>query len=154
MFQGFCICIYVKIFVYAWNFCSLAKLFNGRWLVWDNIPSCHLVEVNSASFGWELIILKLHCCVAINIHVNFVRPFWFSWLSDFTGVCYFVALHNSHTIYSISQFDLTGLAAALTNESATSKSVFFEHCTSEMIFIIHLIAEEPERLAGPLLADT
>ena len=59
-----------------------------------------------------------------------------------------------HTLYSISQFDLTGLAAALTNESATSKSVYFEHCTSEMIFITHLISEEPERLAGPLLADT
>ncbi|KAK4841222.1 hypothetical protein QYF36_000998 [Acer negundo] len=47
-----------------------------------------------------------------------------------------------------------GMVAALTNESATSKSVYFAHCTSEMIFITHLIAEEPERLAGPLLADT
>lgn len=48
----------------------------------------------------------------------------------------------------------TGMVAALTNESATSKSVYFAHCTSEMIFITHLLAEEPERLAGPLLADT
>ncbi|KAK9154785.1 hypothetical protein Sjap_002265 [Stephania japonica] len=47
-----------------------------------------------------------------------------------------------------------GMMAALTNESATSKSVYFAHCTSEMIFITHLLAEEPERLAGPLLADT
>lgn len=47
-----------------------------------------------------------------------------------------------------------GMVAALTNESATSKSVYFAHCTSEMIFITHLIAEEPEKLAGPLLADT
>ncbi|KAL0429210.1 UNVERIFIED_CONTAM: putative glycerol-3-phosphate dehydrogenase [NAD(+)] 1, cytosolic [Sesamum radiatum] len=47
-----------------------------------------------------------------------------------------------------------GMVAALTNESATSKSVYFAHCTSEMIFITHLLAEEPERLAGPLLADT
>ncbi|XP_062174955.1 probable glycerol-3-phosphate dehydrogenase [NAD(+)] 1, cytosolic [Alnus glutinosa] len=47
-----------------------------------------------------------------------------------------------------------GMIAALTNESATSKSVYFAHCTSEMIFITHLIAEEPEKLAGPLLADT
>ncbi|KAJ7547595.1 hypothetical protein O6H91_08G093700 [Diphasiastrum complanatum] len=47
-----------------------------------------------------------------------------------------------------------GLVAALTNESATSKSVYFAHCTSEMIFITHLLAEEPEKLAGPLLADT
>lgn len=46
------------------------------------------------------------------------------------------------------------MIAALTNESATSKSVYFAHCTSEMIFITHLIAEEPEKLAGPLLADT
>ncbi|KAL9254612.1 putative glycerol-3-phosphate dehydrogenase [NAD(+)] 1, cytosolic [Drosera capensis] len=47
-----------------------------------------------------------------------------------------------------------GMVAALTNESATSKSVYFAHCTSEMIFITHLLAEDPEKLAGPLLADT
>ncbi|XP_047323859.1 probable glycerol-3-phosphate dehydrogenase [NAD(+)] 1, cytosolic [Impatiens glandulifera] len=47
-----------------------------------------------------------------------------------------------------------GMVGALTNESATSKSVYFAHCTSEMIFITHLLAEEPEKLAGPLLADT
>ncbi|KAL6956646.1 Glycerol-3-phosphate dehydrogenase [NAD(+)] gpdhc1, cytosolic [Sarracenia purpurea var. burkii] len=46
------------------------------------------------------------------------------------------------------------MVAALTNESATSKSVYFAHCTSEMIFITHLLAEEPEKLAGPLLSDT
>lgn len=46
------------------------------------------------------------------------------------------------------------MIAALTNESATSKSVYFAHCTSEMIFITHLLTEEPEKLAGPLLADT
>lgn len=48
----------------------------------------------------------------------------------------------------------SGMVAALTKESATSKSVYFAHCTSEMIFITHLLAEEPEKLAGPLLADT
>ncbi|XP_010547316.1 PREDICTED: glycerol-3-phosphate dehydrogenase [NAD(+)] At3g07690, cytosolic [Tarenaya hassleriana] len=47
-----------------------------------------------------------------------------------------------------------GMVAALTKESATSKSVYFAHCTSEMIFITHLLAKEPEKLAGPLLADT
>ncbi|KAJ8449820.1 hypothetical protein Cgig2_001476 [Carnegiea gigantea] len=47
-----------------------------------------------------------------------------------------------------------GMVAALTNESATSKSVYFAHCTSEMIFITHLLTEDPEKLAGPLLADT
>ncbi|KAH9331101.1 hypothetical protein KI387_003209, partial [Taxus chinensis] len=47
-----------------------------------------------------------------------------------------------------------GMVAALTNESATSKAVYFAHSTSEMIYITHLLAEEPEKLAGPLLADT
>lgn len=47
-----------------------------------------------------------------------------------------------------------GMVAALTNESATSKAVYFAHCTSEMVFITHLLAKEPEKLAGPLLADT
>lgn len=47
-----------------------------------------------------------------------------------------------------------GMVATLTKESATSKAVYFAHCTSEMIFITHLLAEEPEKLAGPLLADT
>lgn len=47
-----------------------------------------------------------------------------------------------------------GMVGALTNESATSKAVYFAHCTSEMIYITHLLAENPERLAGPLLADT
>jgi glycerol-3-phosphate dehydrogenase len=58
--------------------------------------------------------------------------------------------------YSLLTFilDSTGMVAALTNESATSKSVYFAHCTSEMIFITHMLAEEPEKLAGPLLADT
>ncbi|KAH8971648.1 hypothetical protein BDL97_02G154700, partial [Sphagnum fallax] len=47
-----------------------------------------------------------------------------------------------------------GMAGALTNESATSKAVYFAHCTSKMIYITHLLAEQPERLAGPLLANT
>lgn len=46
------------------------------------------------------------------------------------------------------------MVAALTNESATSESVYFSLCTSEMIYITHLLAEDPEKLAGPLLADT
>ncbi|KAK3223901.1 hypothetical protein Dsin_010926 [Dipteronia sinensis] len=75
-------------------------------------------------------------------------------LKNYPGVCYLVVLHNLHTEHSISHFSLTGMVAALTNESATSKSVYFAHCTSEMIFITHLLAEEPEKLAGPLLVDT
>ncbi|RCV35004.1 hypothetical protein SETIT_7G204100v2 [Setaria italica] len=46
------------------------------------------------------------------------------------------------------------MVTALTNESATSKSVYFAHCTSEMIFITHVLTEQPEKLAGPLLANT
>lgn len=46
------------------------------------------------------------------------------------------------------------MVGALTNESATSKSVYFAHCTSEMIYITHLLSEDPEKLSGPLLADT
>ncbi|GMH10857.1 hypothetical protein Nepgr_012698 [Nepenthes gracilis] len=47
-----------------------------------------------------------------------------------------------------------GTVAALTNESATSKSVYFAHYTSEMIFITHLVAKILLALAGPLLANT
>jgi hypothetical protein len=46
------------------------------------------------------------------------------------------------------------MVGALTNESATSKVVYFAHCNSEMIYITHLHAEQPKRLAGPLLANT
>ena len=46
-----------------------------------------------------------------------------------------------------------GLVAGLTQDSATSRAVYFAHSTSEMIFITNLLAEEPEALAGPLLAD-
>ena len=35
-----------------------------------------------------------------------------------------------------------GMVAALTNESATSKAVYFAHCTLEMIYITHLLVEE------------
>jgi glycerol-3-phosphate dehydrogenase (NAD+) len=47
-----------------------------------------------------------------------------------------------------------GMVGALTKESATSKSVYFSHSTSEMIYITRLLAENPGPLAGPLLADT
>jgi len=46
------------------------------------------------------------------------------------------------------------MVGALTNESATSKAVYFSHSTSEMIYITRLLAENPGPLAGPLLADT
>lgn len=65
---------------------------------------------------------------------------------------YFV--YELQCIYVFCFLLMSGMVAALTNESATSKSVYFAHCTSEMIFITHLLAEEPEKLAGPLLADT
>ncbi|CAI5469463.1 unnamed protein product [Closterium sp. Yama58-4] len=47
-----------------------------------------------------------------------------------------------------------GIVAGSTRDSATSKSVYFAHSTSEMIFVTHVLTKEPERLAGPLLADT
>lgn len=82
-------------------------------------------------------------------------------LAKFLRQPYFIVWDNSDlvthevmgglkNVYAIG----AGMVAALTNESATSKSVYFAHCTSEMIFITHLLAEEPEKLAGPLLADT
>jgi glycerol-3-phosphate dehydrogenase (NAD+) len=46
------------------------------------------------------------------------------------------------------------MVAALTNESATNKSVYFSLCTTEMIYTTHLLANEPDKLAGSLLADT
>ena len=61
---------------------------------------------------------------------------------------------NNLTSLTFFFFRISGMVAALTKESATSKSVYFAHCTSEMIFITHLLSEEPEKLAGPLLADT
>lgn len=66
----------------------------------------------------------------------------------------FISRSSHDQSFIILHLNFTGMVAALTNESATSKSVYFAHCTSEMIFITHLLAEEPERLAGPLLADT
>ncbi|XP_073298235.1 probable glycerol-3-phosphate dehydrogenase [NAD(+)] 1, cytosolic [Primulina huaijiensis] len=82
-------------------------------------------------------------------------------LAKFLRQSHFIVLDNSDlvthevmgglkNVYAIG----AGMVAALTSESATSKSVYFAHCTSEMIFITHLLAEEPEKLAGPLLADT
>ena len=68
------------------------------------------------------------------------------YFSSFYKFCEFLFHHVS--LY------VSGMVAALTNESATSKSVYFAHCTSEMIFITHLLTEQPEKLAGPLLADT
>lgn len=65
-----------------------------------------------------------------------------------------IQMNDKYICLNISHLIFTGMVAALTNESATSKSVYFAHCTSEMIFITHLLAEEPEKLAGPLLADT
>ncbi|KAF6152911.1 hypothetical protein GIB67_039618 [Kingdonia uniflora] len=86
---------------------------------------------------------------------------WRKALAKFLRQPYFIVWDNSDlvthevmgglkNVYAIG----AGMVAALTNESATSKSVYFAHCTSEMIFITHLLAEEPEKLAGPLLADT
>jgi glycerol-3-phosphate dehydrogenase (NAD+) len=72
-----------------------------------------------------------------------------NWLANAALVyCIFWILRHCYFFF------VSGMVAALTNESATSKSVYFAHCTSEMIFITHLLTEQPEKLAGPLLADT
>lgn len=86
---------------------------------------------------------------------------WRKHLANFLRQPHFIVWDNSDLIthevmgglknvYAIG----AGMVAALTNESATSKSVYFSLCTSEMIYITHLLAPEPEKLAGPLLADT
>ncbi|KAK1291718.1 putative glycerol-3-phosphate dehydrogenase [NAD(+)] 1, cytosolic [Acorus calamus] len=86
---------------------------------------------------------------------------WRKPLAKFLRQPYFIVWDNSDlvthevmgglkNVYAIG----AGMVAALTKESATSKAVYFAFCTSEMIFITHLLAEEPEKLAGPLLADT
>eukprot|EP01018_Ginkgo_biloba_P017843 Gb_02130 [translate_table: standard] len=40
--------------------------------------------------------------------------------------------------------------ASLTNESATSKEVYFAYYTLEMIYITHLLAKEPKKLVYSL----
>ncbi|GMH08151.1 hypothetical protein Nepgr_009991 [Nepenthes gracilis] len=80
---------------------------------------------------------------------NFLRqPHFIVW--DNSDLVTHEVMGGLKNVYAIG----AGMVAALTNESATSKSVYFAHCTSEMIFITHLVAEDPEKLAGPLLADT
>ncbi|KAJ6363469.1 hypothetical protein OIU78_003612 [Salix suchowensis] len=76
------------------------------------------------------------------------RPHFIVW--DNSDLVTHEVMGGLKNVYAIG----AGMVAAHTNESATSKSVYFAHCTSEMIFITHLLAEEPEKLAGPLLADT
>lgn len=60
--------------------------------------------------------------------------------------------HSSHNHFPVVVF--SGMVAAHTNGSATSKLVYFAPCLSERIFITHLLAEEPEKLGGALLVDT
>lgn len=76
------------------------------------------------------------------------RPHFIVW--DNSDLVTHEVMGGLKNVYAIG----AGMVAALTNESATSKSVYFAHCTSEMIFITNLLAEQPEKLAGPLLADT
>ncbi|EDQ88917.1 uncharacterized protein MONBRDRAFT_8394 [Monosiga brevicollis MX1] len=47
-----------------------------------------------------------------------------------------------------------GIITAATNDSATSKAVYFSNAAAEMVFITRLLSERPEDLHGPLLADT
>jgi len=47
-----------------------------------------------------------------------------------------------------------GIISAATNHCATSMAVYFSNACAEMVFITHLLSQEPDYLAGPLLADT
>lgn len=47
-----------------------------------------------------------------------------------------------------------GITTAATNNSATSKAVYFSNAAAEMVFITRLLSKHPEDLQGPLLADT
>lgn len=47
-----------------------------------------------------------------------------------------------------------GIVTAATNNSATSKAVYFSNAAAEMVFITRLLSKHPEDLHGPLLADT
>lgn len=55
-----------------------------------------------------------------------------------------------HSVYAVGQ----GIVTAATNDSATSKAVYFSNAAAEMVFITRLLAKNPEELQGPLLADT
>ncbi|CAM6068335.1 unnamed protein product [Sphagnum tenellum] len=107
----------------------------------------------------QMVVLGLGGCI---IHVC---PLDF----DNCGICLkagnYPAAHSLRTLLDLTTHEVmgglknvyaigAGMAGALTNESATSKAVYFAHCTSKMIYITHLLAEQPERLAGPLLANT
>ncbi|KAL5719792.1 glycerol-3-phosphate dehydrogenase (NAD(+)) [Ranunculus cassubicifolius] len=67
---------------------------------------------------------------------------------------HFIVWDNSDLITHEVMGGLKNVYAIGAVQPPTSKSVYFAHCTSEMIFITHLLAEQPEKLAGPLLADT
>ena len=103
------------------------------------IESLWLIDQFSISFFFNLQLLELY-------NTSF---FLFSYT---VSILKFLLGNSFILIYRA--YLSAGMVAALTNESATSKSVYFAHCTSEMIFITHLLTEEPEKLAGPLLADT
>ena len=72
-------------------------------------------------------IYFFHSCLKFNFFLN-----------HYVMQCFPLHLENMLILSS----SCTGMVAALTNESATSKAVYFAHCTSEMIYITHLLAEE------------
>lgn len=83
-----------------------------------------------------------------------VQILFFTLLKDYLINQPLLKSPNGLRFHVVCLLTVTGMVAGLTKDSATSKSVYFAHCTSEMILITHLLAEKPERLAGPLLADT
>ncbi|KAL5719801.1 glycerol-3-phosphate dehydrogenase (NAD(+)) [Ranunculus cassubicifolius] len=79
---------------------------------------------------------------------------WRKVLAKFLRQPHFIIWDNSDLITHEVMGGLKNVYAIGAVQPPTSKSVYFAHCTSEMIFITHLLAEQPEKLAGPLLADT
>lgn len=76
------------------------------------------------------------------------QPYFIVW--DNPDIVTHEVMGGLKNVYAIG----AGMVGVLTNESATSKAVYFSHSTSEMTYITKLLAENPGPLAGPLLADT
>eukprot|EP00049_Salpingoeca_infusionum_P001903 m.51906 g.51906 ORF g.51906 m.51906 type:complete len:467 (+) comp11267_c0_seq1:173-1573(+) len=80
---------------------------------------------------------------------NLIRnPNFVVWSSE--DVITHEVLGGLKNVYAIGM----GITTAATNNSATSKAVYFSNATAEMVFITRLLSEHPDELQGPLLADT
>ena len=89
----------------------------------------HLNLVWESSYCFQILmsVFAFHSCLKFIFFLN-----------HYVMQCFPLHLENMLILLS----SCTGMVATLTNESATSKAVYFAHCTSEMIYITHLLAEE------------